>query len=293
MTRKKKHIVFHEQHVTFRSADAAMFGRGQQVFQPMLAPATSQQVGELEMGQEHGAYFIRRRGHGDVRAETLPVLLKHFKQQVLTCFIQARPDLVWLHAGAVASGGKAVLLIGPWGSGKSTLAAQLCKRGWHYLSDDIAPLDPVSSRVHPFPLKPVRRKEAGRRLPREHVSMLQKEEVSLHPDAVCRKAVPVKAVVFPAFSPEGENTMRPRSPSRAALECVNHCLNFEAHEGKALKYLCDLAGRVPVFHLRYREGTSAAELVAGIGKGKDSSMLPPIDFYPDQPKQILDEVHYD
>ena len=41
-----------------------------------------------------------------------------------------------IHATAVASEGRAVLLLGPSGSGKSDLALRLIDRGWRLVSDD-------------------------------------------------------------------------------------------------------------------------------------------------------------
>lgn len=56
-----------------------------------------------------------------------------------------------LHAGVVASEGGGVLLPGPQESGKSTLTAALLSKGFPYLSDEVAPLDPVTGRVFPYP----------------------------------------------------------------------------------------------------------------------------------------------
>jgi hypothetical protein len=56
-----------------------------------------------------------------------------------------------LHAGAIAVGDAAILLMGPSGSGKSTTAAALVARGFPLLSDDVAALaiDKDAVRVHP------------------------------------------------------------------------------------------------------------------------------------------------
>jgi hypothetical protein len=56
-----------------------------------------------------------------------------------------------LHAGGVAHAGRAWLLAGPSGAGKTTLTLALLERGFRLLSDDFAPLEPSTGRVHPFP----------------------------------------------------------------------------------------------------------------------------------------------
>lgn len=58
---------------------------------------------------------------------------------------------VFLHAGAVALGDRALLLPGPSGAGKSHLVEALVEAGADYLSDEYAPLDD-GGRVHPYPV---------------------------------------------------------------------------------------------------------------------------------------------
>jgi hypothetical protein len=60
------------------------------------------------------------------------------------------PNLVFLHAGAVAWRGKAIILPGDSFAGKSTLVAELVRRGAEYLSDEYAILD-SGANVHAFP----------------------------------------------------------------------------------------------------------------------------------------------
>lgn len=45
-----------------------------------------------------------------------------------------------LHASTIAQAGQAIALCGPSGTGKSTLAATLCKGGWDFVGDDVAPI---------------------------------------------------------------------------------------------------------------------------------------------------------
>jgi hypothetical protein len=64
-----------------------------------------------------------------------------------------------LHAGAVAAGGRALLILGESWAGKTTLVQALCERGFELLSDDYAPLRCSDLRVLPFP------RALGRRSP--------------------------------------------------------------------------------------------------------------------------------
>src|ERR1700754_2380564 len=56
-----------------------------------------------------------------------------------------------LHASAVERDGRALLMTGHSGAGKSTLAAILGERGWRFMGDEFALLDPATGLVHAFP----------------------------------------------------------------------------------------------------------------------------------------------
>ena len=60
-----------------------------------------------------------------------------------------------LHASAVERGGKALIMTGASGSGKSTLSAMLGQKtrakGWRFMGDEFALIDPVSGEAVPYP----------------------------------------------------------------------------------------------------------------------------------------------
>ncbi|MFC4292649.1 HprK-related kinase A [Sphingorhabdus arenilitoris] len=56
-----------------------------------------------------------------------------------------------LHASAVERGGKALIMTGASGSGKSTLSAMLGHKGWRFMGDEFALIDPVTGNAIPYP----------------------------------------------------------------------------------------------------------------------------------------------
>ncbi len=87
------------------------------------------------------AFQVRRR------CEVLP----HLEWLINWRIIHQRDDFVLLHAASLTRDGRAVILAGDPGSGKSTLTAGLLARGWSYLCDEFALIDPRTLNTHPFP----------------------------------------------------------------------------------------------------------------------------------------------
>jgi len=56
-----------------------------------------------------------------------------------------------LHASVVERDGRAIVMTGESGAGKSTLATLLASRGWRFMGDEFALLDPETGLVHAFP----------------------------------------------------------------------------------------------------------------------------------------------
>ena len=56
-----------------------------------------------------------------------------------------------LHAATLERDGRALVMTGESGAGKSTMATLLAARGWRFMGDEFALLDPASGRIHAFP----------------------------------------------------------------------------------------------------------------------------------------------
>lgn len=74
--------------------------------------------------------------------------------------VLGRSDEWTLHAGCVALDGTALALMAPSGTGKSTLTGYLVSRGWEYLSDELARIEPGGARVLAYP-KPMNLSDAS------------------------------------------------------------------------------------------------------------------------------------
>jgi hypothetical protein len=231
-------------------------------FHEMLKLESPKVAGRLEVQRRDGKYHVAWITQGRIEAGPLANTVECLRYEVILRLIQARHDLLWLHAGAAAYRDSAVMISGSWGRGKSTLITNLCANGWMYLSDEIVPLNPNSGRGYPFPLTPAVRENLGQEISSDRLLNLRKTIVHLKPETVCRESMPIGCVVLPVYGHRCRTELLPCSPATAALELLQSCLNFPRHREAAVRYVCDLVKTLPAFHLKYSDGKRGADLIA-------------------------------
>ncbi len=79
------------------------------------------------------------------------VLVKHAYVAIMNAVFERVCDYAVIHAGVVSWAGQGVLLTGGPAVGKTTLTLELVRRGFAFLSDDVAPLHRATGQVVPFP----------------------------------------------------------------------------------------------------------------------------------------------
>ena len=81
----------------------------------------------------------------------LSILEGYACEKIITAaFIKVRSHLL-VHAGVVSHHGRGILLVADAEHGKTTLTLELVKRGFKFLSDEVAALGRRDHRVYPFP----------------------------------------------------------------------------------------------------------------------------------------------
>ena len=187
-------------------------------FRPMLAARPGHIVGRIVVHREGPLlHRVMVEDQADSAIATSTHLMPIVNRAVVTAFIRARPDLVWLHAGAIQVGGRALAIVVPWGHGKSTMTASFLNHGWTYLSDDVAPFDPSNLAIHPFPEIPRVRVSPERPLDRESVASLRKVEVEIGDEAIARAPAICAGVIFPHTAVMAPTVSRPAR--RRARRC--------------------------------------------------------------------------
>lgn len=176
--------------------------------------------------------------------------------------IETRTDFLQVHSATMTREGRGYIFAGTSGVGKSTLAAGLLTRGWRYLSDEFALIDPDTIHLHPFPkalcIKSGSFGEMKRlgvpfasdgcyvKALKGRVSYVRPRDV--RPDAVAERA-PVDFVIFPKFVGSGKPRLRAIPRAQAAVLLAGHALNRHQFGGRATSILCDIVKNADCFAL--------------------------------------------
>lgn len=226
----------------------------------------------LIRGPDGEGFEVRRR------YEVLP----HLEWAVNWHVIRKRNEYAQLHAATLESGGQALMMPGNPGSGKSTTAAGLLARGWRYLSDEFALIDPISLEVQPFPRALCIKQPSfsvidGLRLPLQRRTPYQKaakgrvaflNPLDVRPDATGKRSR-IRWVVFPAYKAGARPALESLPRSEAAYELARQCFNFPAYNGRVVKIAADIVRQADCFRLTAGDIGATCDLI-------ESQLLPRI-----------------
>ncbi len=227
----------------------------------MLVPGAKVSAGELAFFRDGKVWRLDGAASNRFEDVSVDLLLPLVKDEVRLQFMRSRPDLLWMHAGAVERDGGALLVSGRSGQGKSTMTTWLVEHGWRYMTDDVAPVRMETDRIIPFLQAPVRRLHPGREVEEHELSTLKREAPDLNESQICRLETEIRGIVFVAYTPGADATLRKLDMGAAALELLRNATNFVDHKAAAVGRAANLAERVPMHELVYSNPGSAADLL--------------------------------
>lgn len=193
--------------------------------------------------------------------------LWEIQQQVL----RSVKDYLLFHAGVVGiQGGGTLMFPAPTDAGKSTLVAALVLRGFSYLTDELAPLDPITRRIYPYE-RPIALHRAsldllpslGPKLARpplnrsDDLPFLRPEDVG----GVVGSAGPPLAVIFPSPDRAGQPDLLPIPAAEAVAELVANSVNLAAYGERGVKLVSDVIRGVERYRLTGGDVKARAELL--------------------------------
>jgi hypothetical protein len=130
----------------------APFRRDHLPASPATVDLLVEDAGDSAAGDEEPVYslYIGDEFHGRQTEAGVAGLLAEAVWGIHAAVPHSVSDFIFVHAGAVARDGRAILLPAAMESGKSSLVLALLQRGYRYLSDEYGALDPVTARAYPF-----------------------------------------------------------------------------------------------------------------------------------------------
>lgn len=144
------------------------------------------------------------------------------------------PTMLFVHAGVVAFGGRAIVMPGASASGKTTLVRALLAAGAAYGSDDYAVID-ADGAVHPYPRRLSIRQGPHRR---QRLSVAEVGGASVMP-----APLPIGLLVFTEFRADARWAPAPRSAGQAAMALLAHTLAARERPADALRILANATNR--------------------------------------------------
>lgn len=180
-----------------------------------------------------------------------------------------------LHAATVERDGAALILTGESGAGKSTLATLLATRGWRFMGDEFALLDPATGLLWPFPrpssLKNASIETVAALVPPDRLA----PELADTPKGRIRHVVPAlsaiaamdtaarpAAIVFPRYGAEA--AVRPVARSEAFVRLTQASTNYVALGERGFIALTRLIETVPAIAIDYPDTDSAIGLIEDV-----------------------------
>ncbi len=220
---------------------------------------------------------------GEPLRETLPAVevLPHVEWGLNYQMITKCRHLLQLHAASLSYRGVGVVFAAPSGSGKSTLAAALLARGWQYLCDEFALVDPDDLSLRPFP-KAVCLKAGAFELAdemglplargRRYIKGIKGEVGYVNPFAVGAHAIGTRCtlryVVFPRYEPNRDPRLWSMSDGKAAFNLARCALNRYDFDASAVDLFNRIASTTTTLGMQSGDLATTCELLEQTIEGK-------------------------
>jgi hypothetical protein len=179
---------------------------------PCSLSAASESFGVRAEGD--GSYRFERGDSPVTQAVDFDFAVMMLESQLRMYVGLNAPDMIFVHAGAVAHNGRAIVMPGLSFAGKTTLVLALVRAGATYYSDDFALID-TTGLVHPYP-KPLS--------VRDHQQVQNDHDIERFGGIAGDKPLRICAVVFTGYRPGADWTPTQLSPGRGVLAMLANTL---------------------------------------------------------------------
>jgi hypothetical protein len=198
-------------------------------------------------------------------------VLVYLLWEVSRLMFERTGDRVHLHGAALTCQGRALVLAGRSHAGKSTLAGWLTHRGWGFLTDEAALVEPESLAVLPF-WRPIGVRPGGpldavlhdrNIVPGNDLEWL----VPASAIGTLADAAPLAHIAFPSLVPNEPAALVPLSPAAALMELTQHFPGLIAGGRAGFRRLARVVEAVPAHTLRFHDLDEAEQALRGLLTG--------------------------
>jgi hypothetical protein len=203
-------------------------------------------------GETSPSLWLVQRGQAAQAAADSSDLLFLLEKQITIGLQRRRADLFFLHAAAIALGGKACLLTAESGGGKSTTTWGMLHHGFDYLTDELSPVDIRSMRVFPYPHAICLKRQPPDSYPLPPSAMRLERTTHIPacslPGAAVLEPRPLGAVFLLKYQPDlPAPEVRAIGPAEAGARLYANALNALAHADHGLDAAARIAEHVACF----------------------------------------------
>jgi hypothetical protein len=219
-------------------------------------------------------YAVYDDGQPIVRTPSEHLALVYLLWQLNRAVVAQSDGYLLLHSAAAEFAGSALLLPAPMNSGKTTLVAGLVHRGFGYLTDEAAAIDPATLDIDPFP-KPLSIEHGSWEAlaairPQLDARFARFTEDQWHvvPDAIRTGAVarscPARLVVSPRFEPAATTTIERMSRAEGVLLLAQNAFNFPSHKLEGLHTLAAVVRECDCYRLTFGSLDAACDEIMSV-----------------------------
>lgn len=220
--------------------------------------AVDMYVAQRDEGSDPPLYSLYVANELHYRGPGVAEVLAHAVWDLHQLVTKKARDFVFLHAGAVARDHGALVLPAAMDSGKSSLVTALLEAGWDYLSDELGSVDPVTTRIYPFPKLISLDEDALAFFPGLADKLSDRDATPLPerfvtPDAVGADvggAAPARWIVFPTADFTGEPRLEDVPRSEAVVRMAQNCMNLYRYGDRGVVLLTRVADGATAYELR-------------------------------------------
>lgn len=195
-------------------------------------------------------------------------LMYFLEEDLENSLIKRLGGWIGLHAGAVALHDIAIVTVGHPDTGKTTTTFQLVELGLELLCEEVTPIDPATISVQPFPQVLTLSRSYAEAFASRYpvvggtISYHGPEMARYSAAKVRKQAVPLGAILFPAFDPSCTPRIEELTPAQVLTDLFQYCFAPTVDDEQLYDNAIRVVERCRLFRMRTCSIESARALLA-------------------------------